>query len=428
MSAGRAFFVTGIVIGATTGFTLGHLALWGRCPLPESVASSVPRTSLDSPLSDSPTALSELDPWNPLGAMTPPNGIYYAPVSDSRDANDGESLPIDVSPPSEGPAPPSLLPPPNASPLGVGINFDLKGAIEREVPDASPEQVDVWLDVLKGLNEEDAVGILRMWQLHGNAPLSTAELLPLESSLPILDIDSNSLEPSTPESDPLSDAVDGQEVISRLREITLHNIANAQTPGYRSLTPVVSNLAFPSSGEAALTGHGIRLDRVTLCIDDGPLVETGEQWDVAIRHQPSVFFKVRESNQVALTRYGHLEVDDQDRLCIAANGRTWPLNPPVTLPPEAALVRIEADGRVLTRAPEGDAFTEVGRIELCQVHSPQSLEPMGDRLYRITQPLSVSAPSERFELAQGLLEGSNVDLAVERDRLAWLDELSLLHP
>ncbi len=423
MSAGKATLITGIVVGATTGFVLGHLTLWSHV---SSTQAAPPDHKTASFPDDFNPLLPEIDLWNPIHSPRLPGEVYYSSVADSQ-VHTGEGTgPIDVSPPDEH-APPSFLPPPDASPIGTDVGFDLRTAIEREAPNLSEQELDVWLDVLNGLSEDDALGILRMWQLNGGAlPLGVESSLsgPSDGAA-----DLNIEPPTTTEEDPFANigqasASGEHEVLTQFRGITLHNIANAETPGYRSLVPIVSNQVFPPAADDAADGYGIRLERMTLSIAEGPLVETGEQWDVAIRLQPNLFFKLQHAGELALTRYGHFRVDEQHRLSIVANGRSWTLDPEVVLPENVARIRIETDGNVHTRRAEDTEFSHIGRIELVEVHSPRSLQPIGDRLYGVTDPLGIShEPSESSGLAQGFIEGSNVDLTVERNRLAWIEEL-----
>ncbi len=425
MSAGKATLITGIVVGATTGFVLGHLTLWSHVSSTQAAAPEHKTASLPDDINP---LLPDIDFWNPIEAPRLPGEVYYSAVADSQ-VHTGEGTgPIDVSPPNEH-APPSFLPPPDASPIGTDTGVDLRAAIEREAPDLSEQELEVWLDVLNGLSEDDALGILRMWKLNGGAlPLGAVPNLsgPGEGAAE-LSIES----PATTETeeDPFANlgqaSVSGEhEVLKQLRGITLHNIANSETPGYRSLVPIVTNLTFPPAADDARDNFGIRLERVTLSIAEGPLVETGEQWDVAIRQQLNLFFKLEHDGELALTRYGHFQMDDQHRLSIDANGRSWTLDPEVKLPEDTARIRIDIDGSIHARRVGDTEFAHVGSIELVEVHSPRSLQPIGDRLYGVTDPLSISSePAESIDLAQGYLEGSNVDLTVERNRLAWIEEL-----
>lgn len=424
MSAGKATFISGIVVGATTGFVLGHLVLWSQVSTSQ---AAVPETRTASLPDDVNPLLPDIDFWNPLHTSQQKGEVYYAPVAAAQVQTGEGTGPIDVSPPSNVAAPPSFLPPPDASPIGAGIEIDLRPVIEREIPDLPEQELEVWLDVLQGLSEDDALGILRMWQLNGGSmPPGVGTDLGSLNAGPI-DLDIGSPESDYP--DPLATdneptTTDEHDVLAQLRGITLHNIANAETPGYRSLVPIVSNLVHPPLSGTEPHSYGIRLERVTLSIEEGPIIRTGEQWDIAIRQHAHLFFQLQHSGDTALTRYGHFELDEARRLSIAANDHHWVLEPEVVIPEGASHILVDSNGEVNVRLPSNTDFDTVGRIQLVAVHSPGGLEPIGDRLYRLPEPLRDSlGPAESCELIQGSIEGSNVDLSTERGRLTWIDEL-----
>lgn len=422
MSAGRATFVSGIVVGVTTGFILGHFTLWNRA----STTHSATQAEVEAFVPFDLNPLWPTDDFLDAHRTSQRFGdVYYAPVSDSREQPQLVVQPIDITPEGDGPMPPTFLPPTDATPIGTGVEIDLREMLHREAPELSEQEAEVWLDVLKGLTEDDAIGIIRMWQFNGgNGPPSFGTGLALDGGL--FDLPPPTAEVDFPEiaSSDAGETAGSQDVIRQLSDITRYNIANSQTPGFRGLVPILSNTAFTNASGESARDESIRIDRISIDISEGALIETGDQWDVAIRSQPRIFFQLRHDDQIALTRYGHFRLDDQRRLCVEANGHDWLLVPEVFIPEGAVTFRINGGGIVSMWNESESDFTEVGRIEPCQVNSPSSLLPIGDRLYAVDDEFCLSAhPSDSFELMQGHIEGSNVDLRVERARLAWLEEI-----
>ncbi len=422
MSAGKATFVSGIVVGVTTGFILGHFTLWKRASTIHSSAQA--ETEAFVPFDLNPLWPTEefLDPHRASQRF---GEVYYAPVSDSREQAQLAVQPINITPEGVGPIPPTFLPPPDATPIGSGVAVDLREMLTREAPELSEQEAEVWLDVLNGLSEDDAVGIIRMWQLNGGDwPPSAGIGLGLDG-------EHFDLHPLTAEvdsqgiaSNDARETAGSHDVFRQLGDVTRYNISNSQTPGFRGLVPILSNAVFTSSSGDPTQNDSIRIDRISIDVSEGALIETRDQWDVAIRSQPRIFFRLRHDDQIALTRYGHFCLDDQRRLCVEANGHDWLLVPEVFLPEGAVTFQIDGGGIVsMWEESEGD-FTEVGRIDPCQVNAPGSLLPIGDRLYAVDDEFGLSAhTTDSFELMQGYIEGSNVDLRVERARLAWLEEI-----
>lgn len=427
MSAGKATFIAGIVIGATTGFVSGHLTVWKR----SDPATNAPdhRDAAAWASEDLNPVLPTIDFWTPLSDPRRTADVYYAPASNVPDHTRLAAQPIDITPENDRAAPPTFLPPTDASPIGTGVVVDLHSMLDREAPELSESEREVWLDVLDGLGEEDAVGIVRMWKLHGSEwpPSMGPSLGGLDGTLS--DLGSASPEQLPPNA-AASDAglpVAGSDVFDELRRITLHNLANAQTPGFRALRPIISDAAFGEPPGESVANYGIRLERLAIDIAEGQLIETGDHWDVAIRSQSNAFLQVEHDGQIAVTRYGQLQLDAERRLCISAHGESWHLVPEVVVPEPASMVRIDRDGSVHVRSVGDDEMTSIGRIEIWQIRSVQSLESIGDRLYQIHDENGLAMRSaHEYELIQYHLEGSNVDPSIERGRMAWMQELQSL--
>ncbi len=205
----------------------------------------------------------------------------------------------------------------------------------------------------------------------------------------------------------------GYIVLSRLvaqqrtAAVTAHNIANADTPGFRAARPVFGAvLDRQMGGRVAFTQ-----DRATWRdAGAGPLARTGNPLDLAIA-APDGFFAVETPRGERFTRAGRLTLDAGGRISdaegnavLGADGR------PIAL--GAGDTRIEVLGDGTVRSENG----VLGRLRLVRFDDPQRLLAEGDRLMAAPPDLPPRAV-ERPGVIQGAVEGSNVRPIAELTRM-----------
>jgi flagellar basal-body rod protein FlgG len=130
--------------------------------------------------------------------------------------------------------------------------------------------------------------------------------------------------------------------------------------------------------------------------------ETGNPLDVAIEGEG--FLRVRRADGTdALTRDGSLRIDPRGRL---TTQRGELVQPAITVPAgtNESAVSIGADGTVSANN------RPVGRIQLVNVRSPESLDVIGENLYRTTAASGAATNAAAARLTQGSIEASNVDV------------------
>ena len=187
-----------------------------------------------------------------------------------------------------------------------------------------------------------------------------------------------------------------------------NDVANVNTPGYKKLRVGFRDLIYQQAGRGALanvrTGSGSAAVDLGRGQGQGVLQQTGNPLDLAV--QGPGFFQVRRPNgQVVLTRDGSFHLDDTGRL---VNAQGTLVQPGITVPrgTDPSQLRIASDGTVSV----GTGRT-LGRIQLVDVPSTDGLQPLGDNLFAATAASGAARPAGRGStLAQGMLEGSNVDL------------------
>ena len=189
----------------------------------------------------------------------------------------------------------------------------------------------------------------------------------------------------------------------RRNEVTANNIANLRTPGFRA--------SRAQSVERA--SGGVEVGSILRDPRPGPTELTGRPFDLVSREG---FFRVtREDGSVAFTRDGNFGLNANGEVVTASGAR---LQPPISVPPGAQNITVNADGGVFATLSTGAAPTRIGTIEVARFTNPGGLEAIGNNLLRET-PASgpPSAVSALPELESGALQGSNVDLVTEQVNL-----------
>lgn len=182
-----------------------------------------------------------------------------------------------------------------------------------------------------------------------------------------------------------------------------HNLANANTPGYRA--DQVAFRAVPVRGEGAST-RVVALE-ATAGFDErsGPVQHTGRDLDVAVRG-PGWFALQTPDGGEGYTRNGSFEVG-ADGTLLAWNG--MPVageGGPLTVPPGTRVV-IGGDGTVTAQPASGPA-QQVGRLKLVNP-PPAELRKGPDGLMRLAGGDAANA-DETVRVAAGAIEGSNVSV------------------
>ena len=94
------------------------------------------------------------------------------------------------------------------------------------------------------------------------------------------------------------------------------------------------------------------------------------------------------------------------------------VQPGITIPDGAQSITIGADGTVSVRLPGQVAPSQVGTLETVDFINPAGLQPIGENLYLETASSGTAQPGTPGlngfgGLAQGALEGSNVNIVAE---------------
>lgn len=206
-----------------------------------------------------------------------------------------------------------------------------------------------------------------------------------------------------------------------------NNLANVGTNGFKRAGVVFEDLMYQNmrqsgaaSGEGTQLpsglqmGLGVRTVASTRNFAQGNLQQSGAVYDLAIKGNG--FFQVQmPDGSTAYTRDGSFQVNANGQL-VTNNGD--PVQPGITIPPNAQSVTVAPDGTVNVLLPNQTAPTNVGQLQLASFVNPAGLSPHGQNLFAETAASGAatagSPNSDGYgSLAQGFVEGSNVNVVEE---------------
>lgn len=187
-----------------------------------------------------------------------------------------------------------------------------------------------------------------------------------------------------------------------------NNLANANTNAFRAdfeqmrSQPVVG-------GDGHPTRVYVQTERPATDFSSGIVNETGRNLDIAIEGGGFLVVELPDGSE-ALTRNGHLQVDDAGRLLSGEGLQVMGEEGPVILPPFESIT-LGAEGSISVQ-PLGSQAQEVLQLPALRLVNPEiaGLIKGEDGMIRSDQALE-SAPEVR--IASGFLEGSNVDVVSE---------------
>lgn len=218
-----------------------------------------------------------------------------------------------------------------------------------------------------------------------------------------------------------------------------HNMANSQTPGYKTrntefsslLSQNINNLNSPTNAENRLSpdgirvGTGARLGAINSNFTSGPLQTTDRMLDVALRDENHYFQIQTEENGVPETRFSRdgsfylNTINNQAVMLTTGDGNpVLGQNGPIIIPNGFDSIQIRDNGQIVVG--RGNQTEIAGEIAVVNVDRPRLLESTGANMFRlpdldalgynlneIMQPLGAVDNL----MQSGMLEQSNVDIA-----------------
>lgn len=207
-----------------------------------------------------------------------------------------------------------------------------------------------------------------------------------------------------------------------------HNLANANTSGFKMRRTQFQDLLYQSMvqpGAAAGSqtvvptglqlGLGARPASNEIIFSQGSFQLTNNPLDLVIEGRG--FFQVRRpTGEIAYTRSGNFHLDRDGNI---VTGEGNPIEPQITLPPQAQAISIAQDGTVSYTLPGQNAAQVAGQIQIANFVNPAGMNSLGNSLFQPTDASgepTVAIPGGQEgvgTLMQGYLEQSNVSIVEE---------------
>jgi flagellar basal-body rod protein FlgG len=206
-----------------------------------------------------------------------------------------------------------------------------------------------------------------------------------------------------------------------------NNLANVSTNGFKGSRAVFEDLLYqtlrqPGAQSSQQTqypsglqvGTGVAPVAAERIETQGNLQQTGNSLDVAI--QGAGFFQVlMPDGTTSYTRDGSFQLNAQGQV-VTASG--YPIQPALTIPPNATTITIGQDGVVSVTQPGVAAPVQVGSIQIATFINPAGMMALGQNLFQETA--SSGTPSTTVPgsngggtLNQNYVETSNVNVVEE---------------
>lgn len=223
----------------------------------------------------------------------------------------------------------------------------------------------------------------------------------------------------------VSSSDSGIQAASRYLDVTSNNIANADTPGYKTSQITFQDLLYLTvNGAGANTpgitppgptqlGTGTLIDSITGLFTQGGLIPSTGQFDLAITGEG--FFAVTLTDgTTGYTRAGNFVTDNTGQLVTPQGYR---LAGNIIVPPNTSSISVAPDGTV-TAVDSNGGTQVIGQIELTRFVNPGGLSRFGDNVFTATAAsgtATTGAPNTNGlgGVRNGSLEQSNVDLSNE---------------
>ena len=217
-----------------------------------------------------------------------------------------------------------------------------------------------------------------------------------------------------------------------------HNIANANTTGYKQRTSEFSDLLFQqihnmtqpgnevgrSTNDGIRIGTGAKLGAVNNDFSIGSLQNTDRPLDIALTqptHFMQVITNVNGREEIQYTRDGSLYVSSEGNDLVLVSKDGHPINGengPIRFSNNIDSIRIGTDGRVYVT--ENGAEQYAGTIQVRHIKKPRLLEATGDNIFQLRVQNTGFNEAEIAQLVDennimesGKLEMANVDIGLQ---------------
>lgn len=196
-------------------------------------------------------------------------------------------------------------------------------------------------------------------------------------------------------------------------EVVANNIANMNTPGFKSqdvlFKEYLNNTSQKDEKISQVQDYGTYRDT-----KQGSLTQTSNKLDVAV--QGDGYFVVQTAQGMRYTRNGSFSLDSNGNIVTQAGDQVQSASGgPITIPQGTAQITIMKDGEVATE------LGTIGSIKLVKFADEQALVATGGGLYDAQG--APEQPISNPQMLQGFLESSNVQPITEMNKMIQISRM-----
>lgn len=184
------------------------------------------------------------------------------------------------------------------------------------------------------------------------------------------------------------------------QEIIANNLANVNTTGYKKDGMYFQNILEGKLYTQMESGNVTDIGDVSINFQQGALVETGNQFDIAVVGDG--FFAVQTPQGIAYTRNGNFAVDDNGQL---VNNLGYPILG------ESGIIQINPLHKIIV-TEQGEIIAngvQVERLLIKDFEQRELLQKIGNSLFVPVNQNIEERLLEQINIKQGYLEQSNVN-------------------
>jgi flagellar basal-body rod protein FlgF len=208
-------------------------------------------------------------------------------------------------------------------------------------------------------------------------------------------------------------ALSRQAALWRQLDVVANNMANANTPAYKSQQVMFREFLMDTrSTDRAIGGKLSYVQDMGLLRDtrEGPLVKTDNPLDLALHDEG--YFQIETEAGMRYSRAGHFRLDEGGMLVNSAGFAVMDKSDnPIIFAPNETRINVSPDGTVSTENGV------VANIKVVRFANEQQLRNAGDSLFETTEEPEVML---RPQIVQGMIEESNVQPVMEITKMTEL--------
>lgn len=194
----------------------------------------------------------------------------------------------------------------------------------------------------------------------------------------------------------------------RAMDVIANNIANVSTPGFKreaaKFEEYVAQVR-PAEGQTGMQSVSFVKDAGILRdLSQGNMTVTDAPYDLAINGKG--YFVIQTPQGERYTRDGHFSLDQNGQVVTSNGHAVMGDGGAITVTPDDGNIQFGADGTVSGRTGQ------LGKLRVVDFANPRLLVKEGANLYS-APPGQPATAAQGVQVAQGMLEGSNVAPVIE---------------